>query len=102
MAKAKKQTTRGRNQDRARVAGGQDYEVQYEAGQTGRSKTAVKKAVKRVGTRRRSSGGWGVEASHLRDNGPRWQLPRPDLHGSSRSAVTFGGAVRTNSIELAD
>jgi hypothetical protein len=28
---AKKQTTRGRNQDRARVAGGQNYEVGYEA-----------------------------------------------------------------------
>ena len=31
MAKAKKQTSRGRKQDRARVAGGQDYEVRYEA-----------------------------------------------------------------------
>jgi len=31
MAKAKKQTARGRKQDRARVAGGQDYEVRYEA-----------------------------------------------------------------------
>lgn len=28
--KAKKQTTRGRKQDRARVAGGQKYEVSYE------------------------------------------------------------------------
>jgi hypothetical protein len=28
MAKAKK-TSRGRNQDRARVAGGQDYQVRY-------------------------------------------------------------------------
>jgi len=28
---ADKQTSRGRKQDRARVAGGQDYEVRYEA-----------------------------------------------------------------------
>ncbi len=30
MAKAKKQTTRGRKQDRAQVAGGQRHEVSYE------------------------------------------------------------------------
>jgi len=47
MAKAKKQTSRGRKQDRARVAGGQDYEVRYEAAKTGRSKAALNKAVKR-------------------------------------------------------
>ena len=35
--KAKKQTARGRKQDRARVAGGQDYEVRYEAKKTRRS-----------------------------------------------------------------
>jgi hypothetical protein len=29
MAKAKKQSSRGRKQDPARVAGGQDYEVRY-------------------------------------------------------------------------
>lgn len=28
------QTTRGRNQDRVKVAGGQDHEVKYEAGKT--------------------------------------------------------------------
>jgi hypothetical protein len=44
---AKKQTTRGRKQDRARVAGGQDYEVRYEAKKTGKSRDAVKKAVKK-------------------------------------------------------
>jgi len=38
MAEAKKQTSRGRAQDRRRVAGGQDYEVRYEAKKTGRSK----------------------------------------------------------------
>jgi hypothetical protein len=52
MAKAKK-TTRGRKQDRARVAGGQDYEVSYEAKKKHRSKAAVKKAVKKVGNSRR-------------------------------------------------
>jgi len=31
---AKKQTARGRKQDRARVAGSQDYEVRYEAKKT--------------------------------------------------------------------
>jgi len=33
----KKQTSRGRKQDRARVAGGQKHEVRYEARKTGRS-----------------------------------------------------------------
>jgi Protein of unknown function (DUF3606) len=53
MAKAKKQTARGRKQDRARVAGGQDYEVSYEAKKTGRSKAAVKKTAKKVGPSRK-------------------------------------------------
>ncbi|WP_407179746.1 DUF3606 domain-containing protein [Bradyrhizobium sp. STM 3562] len=53
MAKAKRQTSRGRKQDRARVAGGQDYEVRYEAKKTGRSKPAVKKAVKKAGSSRK-------------------------------------------------
>ena len=42
--KATKKTARGRKQDRARVAGGQKYEVTYEAKKTGRSSSAVKKA----------------------------------------------------------
>ena len=46
-------TTRGRNQDRRRVAAGQDYEVRYEAKKTGRSASAVKKAVKKVGNSRK-------------------------------------------------
>jgi hypothetical protein len=50
---AKKQTSRGRKQDRARVAGGQDYEVRYEARKTGRSKPAVKKTVKKFGSSRK-------------------------------------------------
>jgi Protein of unknown function (DUF3606) len=53
MAKAKKKTSRGRQQDRARVAGGQDYEVRYEAKKTRKSAPAVKKAVKKVGNTRK-------------------------------------------------
>ncbi|QQO15824.1 DUF3606 domain-containing protein [Bradyrhizobium diazoefficiens] len=51
--KAKKQTVRGRKQDRSRVAGGQDYEVRYEARKAGRSASAVKKAVRKVGNVRK-------------------------------------------------
>ena len=50
---AKKHSSRGRKQDRARVAGGQDYEVRYESKKTSRSKAAVKKAVKKVGSSRK-------------------------------------------------
>ena len=57
MAKASKKTSkttvRGRKQDRARVAGGQDYEVRYEAKKKRRSSAAVKKAVKKVGNSRK-------------------------------------------------
>ena len=53
MAKAKKQTSRRRKQDRPRVAGRKDYEVRYEAKKTGRSKAAMKKAVKKVGNTRK-------------------------------------------------
>jgi hypothetical protein len=53
MAKAKKQSSRGRKQDRARVAGGQDYEVRYTAKKTKTSASAVKKAVKKVGSSRK-------------------------------------------------
>jgi hypothetical protein len=50
---SKKQSSRGRRQDRARVAGGQDYEVRYEAKKSGKSKAAVKKAVKKIGNGRK-------------------------------------------------
>jgi hypothetical protein len=50
--KAKKHTARGLKQDSARVAGGQNYEVDYEAKKTRRSKSSVKKAVKKVGASR--------------------------------------------------
>jgi uncharacterized protein DUF3606 len=53
VSKAKKQTPRGRKQDRARVAGGQDYEVRYEAKKTRTSKAAVRRAVKKVGNSRK-------------------------------------------------
>ncbi len=48
-----KQSSRGRKQDRARVAAGQDYELRYEAHKTGKSKKQVKRAVKSVGNSRR-------------------------------------------------
>lgn len=50
---SKEQTPRGRAQDRARVAGGQDHEVRYEAGKEGVSKNEVRDAVKEVGNSRR-------------------------------------------------
>ncbi|RWX15213.1 DUF3606 domain-containing protein [Rhizobium leguminosarum] len=46
-------TSRGRAQDRARVASGQDHEVKYEAKKEGVSKDAVKKAVKSAGNSRK-------------------------------------------------
>ena len=42
MAK-KAKSARGRKQDRARVAGKQDYEIRYELKKTGKSASAVKK-----------------------------------------------------------
>jgi hypothetical protein len=53
MAKKRKQTSRGRKQDRARVAGGQKHEVRYEAKKTGKSKSVVKRTVKKVGVSRK-------------------------------------------------
>jgi hypothetical protein len=53
MLATEKKTTRGRNQDRARVAKGQDYEVRYESRKTGRSAAAVNKAVEKVGNSRK-------------------------------------------------
>jgi hypothetical protein len=53
MAAASKKTTRGRKQDRALVAGKQDYEVRYTAKKARRSASAVKKAVKKVGSSRK-------------------------------------------------
>ena len=53
MAKKARKSARGRKQDRERVAGGQDYEVQYTAKKTRKSASAVKKAVKKVGSSRK-------------------------------------------------
>jgi len=53
MAKKAKESARGRAQDRARVAGGQGYEVRYEAKKDRKSASAVKKAVKKVGNSRK-------------------------------------------------
>jgi hypothetical protein len=50
---AKTVTTRGRSQDRAKVAGGQDHEVQYAPGKSGASKSEVKSAVKSAGNSRK-------------------------------------------------
>ena len=81
MAKAKKQSSRGRKQDRARVAGGQDYEVRYAAKKTRKSASAVKKAVKKVGQQPQAGRasawtlGTRIEGGGLSDIAPR---PRCD------------------------
>lgn len=49
----KQTSTRGRAQDRTKVAGGQDYEVSYEAKKTGKPAAAVKQAVKAAGNSRK-------------------------------------------------
>ena len=41
-------------QDRAKVAGGQDHEVKYEAAKTDASKPEIKQAVKFVGNSRKA------------------------------------------------
>jgi hypothetical protein len=48
-----KKAARGRKQDRALVAGKQDYELRYEAKKTGKSKAKVKRAVKKAGPSRK-------------------------------------------------
>ena len=50
---ASMQRSRGRKQDRPRVADGQKHEVSYEPKKSGKSRAAVKKAVKKVGNSRR-------------------------------------------------
>jgi hypothetical protein len=47
-----KRSNRGRNQDRARVAAGQEHEVRYEAKKTGASAADVKRTVQSVGNSR--------------------------------------------------
>ena len=48
------QSKRGRAQDRAKVARGQDHEVRYEAENTGMSKQQVQDAVKDAGNSRKA------------------------------------------------
>ena len=47
-------TTRGRAQDRSKVASGQDHEVRYESEKTGAPKAEVKAAVKKAGNSRKA------------------------------------------------
>lgn len=49
----KDETTRGRKQDRAKVAGGQDYEVEYEKKKMGVGAGKVKDAIDSVGNSRK-------------------------------------------------
>jgi hypothetical protein len=49
---ASTQTSRGRKQDRARVARKQDHEVGYESKKTGKSRAAVRAATKKAGPSR--------------------------------------------------
>ena len=53
LTMANSKTTRGRAQDRSKVAGGQEHEVKYEAEKTGESTSAVKDAVKKAGNSRK-------------------------------------------------
>ena len=48
-----KKSNPGRSQDRRKVAGGQEHEVNYEKEKMGTSGEAVKKAVKKVGNERK-------------------------------------------------
>ena len=72
MAAKKKKTARGRKQDRARVAGGQNYEVKYESKKTG----AISLGGKKGGQEGRQQPKAGGEASRT-----LIQLPRsaPDV-----------------------
>ena len=54
IMKSKQTSSRGRKQDRTKVAGGQEYEVRYESKKTGASSAEVKKAVKRSGNSRKN------------------------------------------------
>ena len=47
-------TSRGRAQDRSKVAAGQDHEVRYESEKTGAPIADVKAAVKKVGNSRKT------------------------------------------------
>ena len=48
-----KQSSRGRSQDRRKVAGSQEHEVNYESRKTGTSVKQVKQAIDSVGNERK-------------------------------------------------
>jgi len=50
---ANTKSTRGRKQEKARVAGGQKHEIKYEAKKTGKSGSEVRGAVMGVGNSRK-------------------------------------------------
>ena len=50
---AKENSNTGRGQDRRKIAGSQDYEVNYEKEKLNTSSEAVKAAVKKVGNERK-------------------------------------------------
>jgi len=54
MATSKTTSSRGRGQDRAKVAGGQEHEVRYTSKKTGASAADVKRAVKSAGNSRKA------------------------------------------------
>lgn len=47
-----KHSSRGTSQDRRKIAGNQDYEVNYESKKTGASAKQVRKAIKSAGNER--------------------------------------------------
>ena len=51
---ANENSNKGRSQDRRKVAGGQDYEVNYEKDKLNSSPEAVKSSIKKVGNERKN------------------------------------------------
>jgi hypothetical protein len=103
---AGKKTARGRKQDQARVAAGQDYEVRYETKKTGRSASAVKKAVKKVGNSRKRVGKSLGRRSHTRWRRRGWPSIRAGTQGrylrSTRALRRLQQALRPARCRTAD
>ena len=105
-----KRSKRSRSQDRARVAGGQNYELRYEAKKTGKSKADVKRSIKRVGTSRKrvesalgESGGRGsrrpwTKAEHRELKGH--SKKRTPVAKIARLLKRTAGAVRQQAFQL--
>ncbi|MEO5999968.1 MAG: DUF3606 domain-containing protein [Chitinophagaceae bacterium] len=51
---ANENSSKGRSQDRRKIAGGQDHEVNYEKNKLNTSSDAVKASVKKVGNERKN------------------------------------------------